>query len=157
MLSLPRRVVEVAVPVRMDDGALRTFTGWRVQHSLTRGPGKGGIRHHPEVSLDEVKAMAMTMIWKYAPMDVSYSGAKGAVRCDPASMSEGELERLTRRYANEIMPVIGSGRDIPAPDLGTGEREMAWVGRLTSWSRATARSDVPRRSSSPPRARGWSG
>lgn len=127
MLSLPRRLVEVAVPVRMDDGSIRTFTGWRVQHSLTRGPGKGGIRYHPDADLDGVKAMAMTMTWKCALMDLPHGGAKGAVRCDPASMSAGELERLTRRYANEIMPVIGPGRDIPAPDLGTGPREMAWI------------------------------
>lgn len=127
MLSVPRRLVEVALPVRMDDGSIEAFTGWRVQHSLTRGPGKGGIRYHPDVTLDEVKAMAMTMTWKCALMDLPHGGAKGAVRCDPASMSAGELERLTRRYANEIMPVIGPGRDIPAPDLGTGPREMAWI------------------------------
>jgi glutamate dehydrogenase (NAD(P)+) len=127
MLSVPRRVVEVAVPVKLDDGSIRTFTGWRVQHSLTRGPGKGGIRYHPEITLDETKAMAMTMTWKCALMDLPHGGAKGAVRCDPDSMSEGELERMTRRYANEIMPVIGPGRDIPAPDLGTGPREMAWI------------------------------
>jgi glutamate dehydrogenase (NAD(P)+) len=127
MLSVPRRVVEVAVPVKLDDGSLTTFTGWRVQHSLTRGPGKGGIRYHPEITLDEVKAMAMTMTWKCALMDLPHGGAKGAVRCDPQSLSEGELERMTRRYANEIMPVIGPGRDIPAPDLGTGPREMAWI------------------------------
>jgi len=126
MLRHPRRTVEVAVPVRLDDGTLHTFTGWRVQHSRTRGPGKGGIRFHPDVSLEEVKAMAMTMTWKCALMEVPHGGAKGAVKCDPAGLSDAELERLTRRYANEIMPLIGPGRDIPAPDLGTGEREMAW-------------------------------
>jgi glutamate dehydrogenase (NAD(P)+) len=127
MLSIPRRVVGVAVPVKMNDDSLRTFVGWRVQHSLTRGPGKGGIRYHPDITLDEVKAMAMTMTWKCALMDLPHGGAKGAVRCDPQSLAEGEIERLTRRYANEIMPVIGPGRDIPAPDLGTGPREMAWI------------------------------
>lgn len=127
MLRHPRRVIEVAIPVRLDDGTIRTFTGWRVQHSLTRGPGKGGIRFHPDVTLDEVKALAMTMTWKCALMEVPHGGAKGAVRCEPGTLSDHELERLTRRYANEILPVIGPDRDIPAPDLGTGEREMAWI------------------------------
>lgn len=127
MLRHPRRTVEVAVPVRRDDGRLHTYTGWRVQHSMTRGPGKGGIRFHPNVTLDEVKAMAMAMTWKCALMEVPYGGAKGAIRCDPEDLSPGETERLTRRYANEIMPLIGPGKDIPAPDLGTGSREMAWI------------------------------
>jgi glutamate dehydrogenase (NAD(P)+) len=127
MLRHPRRLVEVAVPVRMDSGGVRTFTGWRVQHSLTRGPGKGGIRFHPDVTLDDVKALAMAMTWKCALMEVPHGGAKGAVRCDPAELSTHELERMTRRYASEIMPLIGPDRDVPAPDLGTGEREMAWI------------------------------
>lgn len=127
MLRNPRRLVEVSLPVRMDDGQVRVFVGWRVQHSLTRGPGKGGIRFHQDVTLDEVKAMAMTMTWKCALMEVPHGGAKGAVRCDPSAFSLAEIERITRRYANEIMPVIGPDKDIPAPDLGTGEQEMAWI------------------------------
>jgi glutamate dehydrogenase (NAD(P)+) len=127
MLRMPRRSVEVAVPVRMDDGGLVTFEGWRVQHSLTRGPGKGGLRYHPEAGLDEVKALAMLMSWKCALVEIPYGGAKGAVRCDPAELSSGELERLTRRYAHEVSPVIGPGLDVLAPDVGTGEREMAWI------------------------------
>lgn len=125
----------MAVPVRLDNGEIEVFTGWRVQHSFSRGPGKGGIRFHPEVTLEEVKAMAMMMTWKCALLDLPHGGAKGAVRCDPSSMSAGEVERLTRRYANEIMPLIGPDRDIPAPDLGTGAREMAWM--LDTYSAAT--------------------
>jgi glutamate dehydrogenase (NAD(P)+) len=127
MLRTPRRSVEVAVPVRMDDGRLVTFEGWRVQHSLTRGPGKGGLRYHPDAGLDEVKALAMLMTWKCALVEIPYGGAKGAVRCDPGELSSGELERLTRRYAHEVSPVIGPGLDVLAPDVGTGEREMAWI------------------------------
>jgi glutamate dehydrogenase (NAD(P)+) len=127
MLRTPRRSVEVAVPVRLDDGLVVTFEGWRVQHSLTRGPGKGGLRYHPDANLDEVKALAMLMSWKCALVEIPYGGAKGAVRCDPAVLSSGELERLTRRYAHEISPVIGPGLDVLAPDVGTGEREMAWI------------------------------
>ncbi len=127
MLARPRCVAEVAVPVRLDSGELHTFVGWRVQHSLTGGPGKGGIRFHPDLDLDHVKSMAMTMTWKCALMRIPHGGAKGGVRCDPGSLSERELERLTRRYASEILPIIGPGRDIPAPDVGTGEREMAWI------------------------------
>lgn len=127
MLRRPRRVVEVAVPVRLDSGEVRTFDGCRVQHSFTRGPAKGGLRYHPDATLDEVKALAMIMTWKCALVDVPFGGAKGAVRCEPRELSIGELERLTRRYANEIMPVIGPDHDILAPDLNTGEREMAWI------------------------------
>jgi glutamate dehydrogenase (NAD(P)+) len=127
MLGQPRRVVEVAIPIRTDAGRLRTFEGWRVQHSNTRGPGKGGLRYHPDVTLDEIKALAMAMTWKCALVEIPYGGAKGGVRCDPAELSDTELERITRRYASEVMPVIGPGRDILAPDLGTSAREMAWL------------------------------
>lgn len=127
MLSVPRRAVEVAVPIRLDSGATTTFVGYRVQHSLTRGPGKGGLRYHPDASLGQTKALAMLMTWKCALVEIPFGGAKGAVRCDPGKLSIGELERMTRRYASEITPVIGPGRDILAPDINTGEREMAWV------------------------------
>jgi glutamate dehydrogenase (NAD(P)+) len=127
MLSVPRLAVEVAVPIKCDDGSRQTFVGYRVQHSTTRGPGKGGVRYDPGVSLDETKALAMLMSWKCALADVPYGGAKGGIRCDPHELSESELERMTRRYASELAPLIGPQRDILAPDLGTGAREMAWV------------------------------
>ena len=127
MLGHPRRSIEVAVPIRMEDGTTRTFEGYRVQHSITRGPGKGGLRFHPGVTLNEVRALAMNMTWKCALVDIPYGGAKGGVRCDPRELSEHELERVTRRYASEIMPLIGPGRDVLAPDIGTSEREMAWI------------------------------
>lgn len=127
MLRRPRHVIEVAVPIRGDAGETRTFPGFRVQHSLTRGPGKGGLRYHPDASLAETKALAMSMTWKCALVELPFGGAKGAVRCDPDRLSVGELERLTRRYTSEIAPWIGPDRDILAPDLNTGEREMAWI------------------------------
>jgi glutamate dehydrogenase (NAD(P)+) len=127
MLARPRRAMEVAVPIRLDDGVLRTFTGFRVQHSLTRGPAKGGVRYHAAASMAETKALAMWMTWKCALVDIPYGGGKGAIRVAPETLSSTELERLTRRYAHEIMPIIGPGRDILAPDLNTGEREMAWI------------------------------
>src|SRR3954470_18226128 len=127
MLAMPRRSIEVAVPIRTDASTTRTFQGYRVQHSITRGPGKGGLRYHPDVTLNEVRALAMNMTWKCALVDIPYGGAKGGVRCDPRALSEHELERVTRRYASEIMPLIGPGRDVLAPDIGTGEREMAWI------------------------------
>ena len=123
----PKRVLTVSVPVRMDDGHVEVFTGFRVHHSIARGPGKGGIRYHPEVSLDEVKALAMWMTWKCALVGIPYGGAKGGVRVSPWNLSLGELERLTRRYASEILPFIGPEMDVPAPDMNTGEREMAWI------------------------------
>ena len=127
MLGHPRRAIEVGVPFRRDDGTLLTVDGFRVQHSLTRGPGKGGLRYHPEVSMNGTKALAMGMTWKCALVDIPYGGAKGGIRVDPRELSDMELERMTRRYASEIMPLIGPGRDILAPDIGTSGREMAWI------------------------------
>jgi glutamate dehydrogenase (NAD(P)+) len=122
----PRRELTVALPVRMDDGQTEVFTGHRVQHSMVRGPAKGGFRYHPGVSLDEVRALAMWMTWKGAITGIPYGGAKGGVTCDPKAMSQGELERLTRRFAGEIAPIIGPDKDIPAPDVNTNGQIMAW-------------------------------
>jgi glutamate dehydrogenase (NAD(P)+) len=122
----PRRSLTVNFPVRIDDGEVVNLTGYRVQHTLTMGPTKGGFRYAPDVSLGECAALAMWMTWKCALLGLPYGGAKGGVRCDPHTLSVGELERVTRRYAAELIPVIGSQQDIPAPDMGTGEREMAW-------------------------------
>jgi glutamate dehydrogenase (NAD(P)+) len=126
-LCVPVRVLEVAVPVRMDEGSVEVFTGWRVQHDTSRGPGKGGLRFHPDLDVDEVKALAMSMTFKTAIADIPFGGAKGGVRCDPKSLSLGELERLTRRYTYEISPLLGPDRDIPAPDVNTDGRVMAWL------------------------------
>jgi glutamate dehydrogenase (NAD(P)+) len=122
-----RRELTVNFPVRMDDGSIQVFTGYRVQHNLTRGPAKGGIRYHPEVSLDEVKALAMWMSWKCAVTNLPYGGAKGGVICDPAQLSLRELENLTRRFASEISILIGPESDIPAPDVNTNQQTMAWI------------------------------
>ncbi len=127
ILRRPRRSLEVSIPVRMDDDQVRVFTGWRVQHSTARGPAKGGIRYHPDVDHDEVKALAMWMAWKCAVVGIPYGGAKGGVRCDPKQMSIRELEKLTRRYTNEIINIIGPERDIPAPDVNTTPQVMAWI------------------------------
>jgi glutamate dehydrogenase (NAD(P)+) len=127
ILRHPKRALEVAVPVRMDDGHVETFTGYRVHHNTSRGPSKGGIRYHPGVNLDEVKALAMWMTWKCAVVGIPYGGAKGGVVVEPRSLSRVELERLTRRYASELLPLIGPERDIPAPDMGTDEQVMAWI------------------------------
>ncbi|MCC7519961.1 MAG: Glu/Leu/Phe/Val dehydrogenase [Verrucomicrobiae bacterium] len=124
---LPKRTLIVQIPVRMDDGQVRTFTGYRVQHHLSVGPTKGGIRYHPDVTLGEVAALAMWMSWKCALVGLPYGGAKGGVTCDPLSMSSGETERLTRRLTQELVPIIGPQLDIPAPDLGTNEQTMAWI------------------------------
>ncbi len=122
----PRRALVVNFPVRLDDGEVTSFTGYRVQHTLTMGPMKGGFRYGPGVSLGECAALAMWMTFKCAIVGLPFGGAKGGVRCDPNRLSDGELERVTRRYASEIFPIIGPDRDIPAPDIATGEREMAW-------------------------------
>jgi glutamate dehydrogenase (NAD(P)+) len=111
----------------MDDGSVRVFTGWRVQHNISRGPAKGGIRYHPHVTLDLVKALAMLMTWKCAAVGLPYGGAKGAVACDPTKLSQNELEHLTRRYATEIAILLGPEKDIPAPDMGTNPQTMAWI------------------------------
>jgi len=126
-LRQPQRAVIVSVPTAMDDGRLRVFTGYRVQHDLSLGPTKGGVRYHPTVDLDDVSALAMLMSWKCALMGLPYGGAKGGVRCDPTTMSPGELERMTRRFTSEIIGMIGPDRDIPAPDIGTNEQVMAWM------------------------------
>src|SRR5690349_16517454 len=111
----------------MDDGTIQAFEGYRVTHNIARGPSKGGIRYHPDVTLDEVKALAMWMTWKCALMNIPFGGAKGGVICDPKALTIGELERLTRRYTSEISIVIGPNTDIPAPDMGTNAQTMAWV------------------------------
>ncbi|HTC62533.1 MAG TPA: Glu/Leu/Phe/Val dehydrogenase [Candidatus Saccharimonadales bacterium] len=127
ILRTPKRVMEVAVPVKMDNGQTKVFTGFRVQHNVSRGPAKGGLRYHPNVTLDEVKALAAWMTWKTATVNLPYGGAKGGIICDPKHMSKGELERMTRRYAAEIQPIIGPEIDIPAPDVYTDSQTMAWI------------------------------
>jgi glutamate dehydrogenase (NAD(P)+) len=127
MLATPRREVTVSIPLRRDSGAVEVLTGHRVQHNLSRGPAKGGLRFSPHVDLDEVRALAMWMTWKCALLDVPYGGAKGGIRIEPASYSVAELERVTRRYTSEISPLIGPETDIPAPDIGTDEQTMAWL------------------------------
>jgi len=126
-LKMPKRALSVAVPVRRDDGSTTVFMGYRVQHHLTLGPTKGGIRYHPDVTVGEVAALAMWMSWKCALAGLPYGGAKGGVTCNPRELSIGELERLTRRYTQELIPVIGPQVDIPAPDVGTNEQVMAWM------------------------------
>jgi glutamate dehydrogenase/leucine dehydrogenase len=127
ILKNPKRELTVNFPVRMDDGALKVFTGYRVQYNMARGPTKGGIRYHPAVTLDEVRALAAWMTWKCAVVNLPYGGGKGGVICDPKHMSRPELERLTRRYASEISPIIGPEMDIPAPDVYTDSQTMAWI------------------------------
>ncbi|MGH9675951.1 MAG: Glu/Leu/Phe/Val family dehydrogenase, partial [Candidatus Acidiferrum sp.] len=127
ILRTPKRVLEVSIPTKMDNGQVKVLTGFRVQHNVARGPGKGGIRYHPNVTLDEVKALAAWMTWKTATVNVPLGGAKGGVICDPKRMSKGELERMTRRYASEVLPIIGPDQDIPAPDVYTDSQTMAWI------------------------------
>jgi glutamate dehydrogenase (NAD(P)+) len=127
ILKHPKRQLIVSIPVRMDNGTTEVFEGYRVQYNLARGPAKGGIRYHPDVNLDEVKALAAWMTWKCATVNIPYGGGKGGVRVDPKRLSLGELERLTRRYATEIAPIIGPDRDIPAPDVYTNSQTMAWI------------------------------
>ncbi len=127
ILRVPQRELTVNFPVQMDDGSTRVFTGYRVQHNLSRGPVKGGIRYHPSVDIDEVRALAMWMTWKCALVNIPYGGAKGGVIVDPKQLSPGELERLTRRFATEISILLGPEKDIPAPDVGTNAQIMAWI------------------------------
>jgi glutamate dehydrogenase (NAD(P)+) len=127
VLANPKRVLTVSLPVKMDNGKIRVFTGFRSQHNDARGPFKGGIRYHPQVTVEEVKALSMWMTWKCAIADIPYGGGKGGIICNPKEMSEIELERLTRRYAYSIADIIGPRTDIPAPDVYTGGKEMAWI------------------------------
>jgi glutamate dehydrogenase (NAD(P)+) len=127
VLRRPDREMTIAIPVQMDNGTLQVFTGYRVQHNFSRGPCKGGIRYAPDVNLDEVRALAAWMTWKCAVVDVPFGGAKGGVICDPRKLSQGELERITRRYTAGIMDILGPDRDVPAPDVNTNEQTMAWL------------------------------
>jgi glutamate dehydrogenase (NAD(P)+) len=127
VLRYPQREIIVHIPVQMDDGRIEVFTGYRVLHSSSRGPGKGGIRYSPDVNLDEVRALASWMTWKCAVVNIPFGGAKGGVICDPKNMSQGELERMTRRYTAELIEFIGPEKDVPAPDVNTNEQTMAWI------------------------------
>ena len=127
VLTHATRELTVSIPLRRDDDSIEVLTGYRVQHNIARGPGKGGLRYSPHVNIDEVRALAMWMTWKCSLLDVPYGGAKGGVTIDPRQYSERELERVTRRYTSEIMPIIGPETDIPAPDIGTNEQTMAWI------------------------------
>jgi glutamate dehydrogenase (NAD(P)+) len=127
VLRVPNRELKVYIPTRMDSGRIQVFEGYRVQHNFARGPAKGGIRYAPDVSLDEVRALAAWMTWKCAVVNVPFGGAKGGIICDPQQMSAGELERMTRRYAAELLDFIGPEKDVPAPDMNTNEQTMAWI------------------------------
>ena len=127
ILTNPKRQITVSCPVQMDNGEIEVFTGYRVQYNITLGPAKGGIRYHPDVTLDEVTALAAWMTWKCAVVGVPFGGAKGGITCDPSTMSSGELERMTRRYTANLMDVFGPDKDIPAPDMNTNEQVMAWL------------------------------
>jgi len=126
-LRTPNREIIVHIPVAMDDGTLRVFDGYRVQHSIARGPCKGGLRYSPDVTLDEIRGLAAEMTWKCAVVNIPFGGAKGGIVCDPSQLSKGELERITRRYTAEILDYIGPERDVPAPDMNTNEQTMAWI------------------------------
>ncbi|HXX26899.1 MAG TPA: Glu/Leu/Phe/Val dehydrogenase dimerization domain-containing protein, partial [Terriglobales bacterium] len=127
VLRYPNREITVHIPVAMDNGSLDVFTGFRVQHSIARGPAKGGVRYAPDVTLDEVRALASWMTWKCAVVNIPFGGAKGGIICDPHKMSMGELERMTRRYTAELFEFIGPEKDVPAPDVNTNEQIMAWM------------------------------
>ncbi|MGE0131412.1 MAG: Glu/Leu/Phe/Val dehydrogenase [Blastocatellales bacterium] len=127
VLRVPNREITIYIPVFMDDGRIEVFTGYRVQHNFARGPAKGGIRYAPDVTLDEVRALAAWMTWKCAVVNIPFGGAKGGIICDPSQMSQGELERMTRRYTAELIDFIGPERDVPAPDMNTSEQTMAWI------------------------------
>ncbi|MBA7495249.1 Glutamate dehydrogenase [subsurface metagenome] len=127
ILRYPKRCLTVSIPIQMDNGKIKVFTGFRVQHNVTRGPAKGGIRYHPSVTLDETKALAMLMTWKCAVVGIPYGGAKGGIICEPRKLSLKEIEKLTRRYISEIISFIGPERDIPAPDVNTNPQVMAWI------------------------------
>ena len=127
VLRSPSREITVHIPVQMDDGRLEVFTGYRVQHSIARGPAKGGVRYSPDVNLDEIRALASWMTWKCAVVNIPFGGAKGGIICDPHKMSMGELERMTRRYTAELFEFIGPEKDVPAPDVNTNEQVMAWM------------------------------
>lgn len=127
ILRYPKRCLSVSIPIQMDNGKIKVFTGFRVQHNVTRGPAKGGLRYHPSVTLDETKALAMLMTWKCAVVNIPYGGAKGGIVCDPGKLSLKEVERLTRRYISEIISFIGPEKDIPAPDVNTNPQVMAWI------------------------------
>jgi glutamate dehydrogenase (NAD(P)+) len=126
-MRVPSRELKVYIPVRMDSGHIEVFEGFRVQHNFARGPAKGGIRYAPDVTLDEVKALSAWMTWKCAVVNVPFGGAKGGIICNPIQMSQGELERLTRRYTSELLDFIGPDKDVPAPDMNTNEQTMAWI------------------------------
>ncbi len=127
VLRVPNREITIYIPVFMDDGHIEVFTGYRVQHNFARGPAKGGIRYSPNVTLDEIRALAAWMTWKCAVVNIPFGGAKGGVICDPSQMSQSELERMTRRYTAELIDFIGPERDVPAPDMNTNEQTMAWI------------------------------
>lgn len=127
VMRVPSREIKVYIPVKMDSGHIEVFEGYRVQHNFARGPAKGGIRYAPDVTLDEVKALSAWMTWKCAVVNVPFGGGKGGIVCDPRQMSQGELERMTRRYTSELLDFIGPDKDVPAPDMNTGEQTMAWI------------------------------